>query len=79
MDLQSIFYIVSITAIILSIILMLVIIYFVISVKKMIANTQQQVMSKIIEYTKPVDVLKGLSTAIAGNLLLKTKERFGIK
>jgi signal transduction histidine kinase len=78
MDLQTTFYIVAIIAFVLLIVLMVVAIYFVISLKRTIDHAQKQVMNKIIEYTKPVDVVKGLGSAIAGNLILKTKEKLGI-
>jgi len=78
MDLQTIFYIVAIVAFVLLIVLMIIAIYFVLYLKRTIDRAQKQVMSKIIEYTKPVDVVKGLGSAIAGNLILKTKEKLGI-
>jgi hypothetical protein len=42
----------------------------------MVIETREQVVSKIVEYTKPVDVFKGLSSSIIGNLILKLRDNF---
>ncbi len=78
MDLQTIFYAVAIVAFVLLIVLMIIAIYFVLFLKRTVDRAQKQVMNKIIEYTKPADVVKGLGSAIASNLILKTKEKLGI-
>lgn len=79
MDLQSIFYIVSIIAMILFIVLLLVVIYFVFFVKSVITRTEKKVIGKIMEYTKPVDVLSGMATSVAGNILIQLKNKIGLK
>ena len=79
MDLQSVFYIVGIVAMILFIILTLLTIFLVFFIKKVISDTQKKVVGKIMEYTKPVDVFKGLAGSIVGNIFLKVKDNFGLK
>ena len=61
------------------IVLLAMAIYFVWFVQKVVRRTEKKIIGKIIEYTKPVDVLKGLGTAVAGNLFLKFKENLGMK
>jgi hypothetical protein len=76
MDLQTVFYTVAIIAMILLILLAISVIYLVFLIKKIVIETREQVVSKIVEYTKPVDVLKGLSSSIIGNILLKLRDNF---
>ena len=76
MDLQTVFYVVAIIAFVLFIILLLIVIYFIFFLKSLIGKTHHQVMEKIIEYTKPVDVMKGISSAVASNFVLKLKDIF---
>jgi hypothetical protein len=76
MDLQTVFYTVAIIAMIIFIVLSISVIYLVFLIKKMVIETREQVVSKIVEYTKPVDVFKGLSSSIIGNLLLKLRNNF---
>jgi hypothetical protein len=76
MDLQSAFYIVAIIAFVLMIVFLLIAIYFVLTVRKMVLDTQRTVISKILEYTKPVDVVRSVASDVAGNVLLKIKNVF---
>lgn len=78
MDLQNIFYIVGITAMGLFIIFTLVGIYFLFFVKSVITRTEKKVIGKIMEYTKPVDVFKGMAGSVAGNVFLQLKQKFGL-
>ncbi len=32
-----------------------------------------------MEYTKPVDVLSGMATSVAGNILIQLKNKIGLK
>lgn len=79
MDLQNIFYVVGIVAMVLFIVFTLVAIYMVFFVKSVITRTERKVIGKIVEFTKPVEVLKGLSGAVVGNVFLKIKQNLGIK
>ena len=79
MDLQAAFYIVAIVAFILFIVFLLVAIYFIFFLKRLVTNTHKQVVGKIIEYTKPLDLIKELGNAVAGNLLMRFKDNFGMK
>jgi hypothetical protein len=76
MDLQSAFYIVAITAFVLMIVFLLVAIYLMLTVRKMVLDTQKTVVSKILEYTKPVDVVRGIASNVAGNMLVRLKNVF---
>lgn len=79
MDLQTIFYIVAIVAFLLFIVFLIVAIYFIFFLKKIVNNTQKAVIGKIIEYTKPIDALKSLSSAVIANLIFKLKDNFRVK
>ena len=58
------------------IILTVVSIYLVLTLRRVVVDTQRTVVGKIVEYTKPVEVLKGLAGSVAGNMLIKLKESF---
>lgn len=79
MDLQNIFYIVGIVAMVLFIVLIAISIYLVLLVRKVIISTERKILRKIVEYTKPADVLKGLASSVAGNLLLKLRDNLGLR
>lgn len=76
MSLQTVFYIVSIIAMVFFIILTFLAIYTLFFIKKVISDTQKTVVNKIVEYTKPMDVLKGLSKSVIGNIFLKIQDHF---
>jgi CheY-specific phosphatase CheX len=79
MDLQNIFYIIGIIAMVVFIALTLVAIYFIFFVKTVITRTEKKVIGKIMEYTKPVDVLSGMAGSVAGNIILQLKQKIGLK
>lgn len=76
MDLQTVFYTVGTVAMVVFIILALSVVYFLFFVKKVIEETRMSVMNKLIEYTRPADVLKGLTSNIVNNIFLKLRENF---
>ena len=74
MDLQTVFYIVAIIAFVLFIIFLLVAIYFVFFLKRLVTTTHKQVVGKIIEISKPLDLIKEFGNALAGNILMRFKD-----
>lgn len=74
MLLQSIFYVIAIIAFLLLIVLLLVSISFIIFLKNIVNNAQNAVIKKVVEYTKPVDVLKELTLSVLGNFFMKSKD-----
>ncbi len=64
---------------VLFIVLIAISIYLVLLVRKVIISTERKILRKIVEYTKPADVLKGLASSVAGNLLLKLRDNLGLR
>ncbi|HVZ67257.1 MAG TPA: hypothetical protein VG917_03265 [Patescibacteria group bacterium] len=79
MDLQTVFYIVGTIAMIFFIAVMVGILLFMFYIKRLLTKTQKAVVGKIVEYTKPVDVLSGIGSAVLDNVLLKMKRNLGLR
>ncbi len=79
MDFQTLFYALGSLAMVLFIIVLFAVLYMVFFIKRQVEHTKRAVIGKIVEYTKPVDVLKGISESVIGNILLKLRNNFGIK
>ena len=79
MSLQDTFYIFGIIAMILFIVATGFAIFLMIYIRKKIFEAERAVVNKIVEYTKPVDVVKGLSASILGNIFLRLQDRFNLR
>jgi len=79
MDLQSAFYIVAIVAMGLFIVFIISALAVILYLRKQIWLLQKSVVSRIIDYTRPVDIFKGFTSSIIGNLFLKIRDNFGLR
>ncbi|HVT01252.1 MAG TPA: hypothetical protein VHE53_03410 [Patescibacteria group bacterium] len=79
MDLQTAFYIIGIIAMVLFIAVMVGALLFMFYVRRLIGKTQKAVVGKIVEYTRPVDVITGIGSAVLDNVLLKLKSNLGMR
>jgi len=79
MSLQDLFYIVAIVALVIFIILTLVSIYFVLFIRKVISETQKAFVGRVLDYTKPVELFKGMASSVIGNIFLKIRDNLGTK
>ena len=79
MSLQDIFYIVGIIAMVLFIVATGTALFLMLYIRRKISDAERAVVSKIVAYTKPVDVMKGLTTNILGNIFLRLQDRFNLR
>lgn len=78
MDLQAAFYVIAIITMFLLIVFLLFSFWTLFSIRRELVKLQAEVISRIISYTRPVDVFRGVTTSVISNFLLRLRDNLGL-